>query len=154
MRFKLREAAFPPQVYADYPAARQTTGARSLRDIKKKKKSAVSRRVAEEADAVETRQPGRAAPAPQTGGEMRTESNTVDLRGKSVQEAASACLDAFSMAKMNGRRVVYLLTGHGPTGALKEGVRRWLGNERQKVKRYSGADQEDGGDAFTKVELR
>jgi DNA-nicking Smr family endonuclease len=51
-------------------------------------------------------------------------------------------------------QVVYILHGHGEKGVLKQKVRAWLQSERTLVKRFSSADQADGGDAFTRVELR
>jgi DNA mismatch repair protein MutS2 len=84
---------------------------------------------------------------------MRTESNTVDVRGCNLMEAQERVRSKFSTALMNGRPVVYILHGHGTGGVLKTKLRAWLGKEqRQKlVKEFGPADQLDGGDALTRV---
>lgn len=84
---------------------------------------------------------------------MRTESNTVDIRGCSLEEAKEKVKDKFSASLMSGRPVVYILHGHGSGGVLKTKVRNWLRSERDLVKRFEPADPSDGGDAFTRVEL-
>jgi DNA mismatch repair protein MutS2 len=85
---------------------------------------------------------------------IRTDGNTVDVRGCNLEEASSMCKDKFSMSLTAGRPVVYILHGHGTSGILKTKIRNWLKSERTLVKRFSPADQSDGGDAFTRVELR
>jgi len=85
---------------------------------------------------------------------IRTDSNTVDVRGCNLEEASSKCKDKFSMSLMSGRPVVYILHGHGTSGVLKNKIRNWLKSERTLVKRFGPADSSDGGDAFTRVELR
>jgi dsDNA-specific endonuclease/ATPase MutS2 len=54
---------------------------------------------------------------------------------------------------MSNRSVVYIPHGHG-TGVLKKKIREWLQCDRQWVKKFRLADQEDGGDALTRVELK
>lgn len=51
-------------------------------------------------------------------------------------------------------KVVYILHGHGTQGVLKSKLRTWLGRDKQWVKKWSAADKDDGGDAFTRVELK
>ena len=85
---------------------------------------------------------------------IRTDSNTVDVRGCNLEEAKSMCKDKFSSSLMSGRSVVYILHGHGTSGILKNKVRNWLKSERTVIKRFGPADSSDGGDAFTRVELR
>jgi DNA mismatch repair protein MutS2 len=63
------------------------------------------------------------------------------------------CDNFFSSVSLQGRHYVYLLHGHG-TGALKTKLRDWLARERHYVKRFAPAEQSDGGDAFTMVELK
>ena len=46
---------------------------------------------------------------------------------------------------------VFLLHGHG-TGALKDGLRRWLRSSAY-VADWCPADEDQGGDAFTIVQL-
>jgi DNA mismatch repair protein MutS2 len=85
---------------------------------------------------------------------IRTESNTVDVRGCTLDEAKTKGTEAFSRCLMSGRSVVYILHGHGTGGVLKAKIRSWLQSERSLVRRYLPADRSDGGDAFTRVELR
>jgi DNA mismatch repair protein MutS2 len=83
---------------------------------------------------------------------MRTESNTVDVRGCNLMEAQERVRSKFSAALMAGRPVVYILHGHGTGGVLKTKLRAWLVQERHKlVKEFGPADQLDGGDAVTRV---
>ena len=85
---------------------------------------------------------------------IRTESNTVDVRGMNLELAKEKVKDRFSVCLMNNRPVVYILHGHGSGGVLKTKIRNWLKQERDLVKRWKPADTPDGGDAFTQVELR
>jgi dsDNA-specific endonuclease/ATPase MutS2 len=85
---------------------------------------------------------------------IRTDSNTVDVRGSNFEEAKSAIQEKISRCLMNGQSVVYVLHGHGTGGILKAKVRGWCKSERQLIKRFAPADQADGGDAFTRIELR
>jgi DNA mismatch repair protein MutS2 len=84
---------------------------------------------------------------------MRTESNTVDVRGCNLMEAQERVRSKFSTALMNGRPVVYILHGHGTGGVLKTKLRAWLVKEQRHklVKEFGPADQLDGGDALTRV---
>jgi DNA mismatch repair protein MutS2 len=84
---------------------------------------------------------------------MRTESNTVDVRGCNLSDAQEKVRDKFSTCFMSGRSVVYILHGHGTGGILKNKIRTWLKTE-QLVKSFVPADRSDGGDAFTRVDLR
>ena len=82
---------------------------------------------------------------------VRTDSNTLDLRGKRVHEAideVEAFLDGLSLTE---HRCGYLLHGHG-TGALKTALRQWIPKSRFGRSWRSGGP-DDGGDAFTVVEL-
>jgi len=88
------------------------------------------------------------------GVNMRTDSNTVDVRGCNLEEAKDKAATKFSSALMAGRPVVYILHGHGTGGVLKTKIRNWLKTERQLVKKFQPADKSDGGDAFTRVELK
>jgi DNA mismatch repair protein MutS2 len=83
---------------------------------------------------------------------MRTESNTVDVRGCNLVDAQEKVRDKFSTCLMNGRSVVYILHGHGTGGVLKSKIRAWLRSEKL-VKSFGPADRSDGGDAFTRVDL-
>jgi DNA mismatch repair protein MutS2 len=85
---------------------------------------------------------------------MRMDSNTVDVRGCNLLEAQEMAKAKFSSALMSGRTVVYILHGHGTGGVLKTKIRNWLKTERTLVKSSQSADKADGGDAFTRVELK
>lgn len=85
---------------------------------------------------------------------IRTESNTVDVRGCTFEEAKDRVREKISKCIMNGRPVVYVLHGHGTGGVLKSKIRGWLKSERQLVKKWGPAAQTDGGDAFTRLEVR
>jgi DNA mismatch repair protein MutS2 len=86
--------------------------------------------------------------------QMKTDANTVDVRGLNLLEAQEKVKDKCSMSLMSGRSVIYILHGHGTGGVLKNKVRNWLRTERSLVKRWEPAKQEDGGDSHTRVELK
>jgi DNA mismatch repair protein MutS2 len=88
-----------------------------------------------------------------SGTTMKTKSNTVDCIGLTFEESKRKCIDAFSKATMQNRSTVYILHGHG-TGVLKKKIRSWLQEDRQWAKTFRSADQADGGDALTMVELK
>lgn len=73
--------------------------------------------------------------------------NTLDLRGKRVEEALAEAETFFDRMVMRGQGTVFLLHGHG-TGALKEGLRGEL-RHNAYVKDWAPASEEQGGDAFT-----
>merc|ERR1711920_529082 len=85
---------------------------------------------------------------------IRTNSNTIDIRGNNLEESKRACEDFFSKCLLSRRNVVFILHGHGTGGVLKSKIRDWLRKERHWVKRFESAHSSDGGDAFTKVELK
>lgn len=84
---------------------------------------------------------------------IRTESNTLDLRGSNFEEGRRKCENFFSKNLMSNREVVYVLHGHG-TGVLKQKLREWFKRDREWVQSYRAADKDDGGDAFTRVQLK
>jgi DNA mismatch repair protein MutS2 len=73
--------------------------------------------------------------------------NTLDLRGKRVDEAIGEVELFFDRMVMRGQDTVFLLHGHG-TGALKEALRSELRGNAY-VKDWAPASEEQGGDAFT-----
>ncbi|MGI8934073.1 MAG: endonuclease MutS2 [Phormidesmis sp.] len=79
--------------------------------------------------------------------EIRTESNTVDLRGMRVAEAEIA-LDA-AIAEAYGP--LWLIHGHG-TGKLRRGVQEYL-KQHPQVKSFEAAEQADGGTGVTIAKL-
>jgi DNA mismatch repair protein MutS2 len=84
---------------------------------------------------------------------IRTVSNTIDVRGCTLEEAKEKARDKFSSAILSGRSTVYILHGHGSGGVLRDKVRNWLRSE-SAVKSYGPAESADGGNAFTRVTLK
>jgi DNA mismatch repair protein MutS2 len=105
------------------------------------------------------RKPGRAPRQPSRAqrdegdrwGGVRRPGNSVDLRGKRLEEAIEATEIFLDAMVLRGEPAAWVLTGHG-TGVLKEGLRRWLGDSRY-VTRWRAAQEGEGGDAWTVVEL-
>ena len=83
--------------------------------------------------------------------QMRTAQNTLDLRGQRYDDAERET-DYFLDRMTRSGGPCYILHGHG-TGALKTGLRRFLKSDA-RVKSAKPAAHDDGGDAFTRVELR
>jgi len=82
---------------------------------------------------------------------VRSPGNTCDLRGQRVEPALER-VEAFLDERMlRGDAVAFVLHGHG-TGALKTAVRAWLPSSRHAA-RWRPAGHDEGGDAFTVVEL-
>ncbi len=103
--------------------------------------------------------PGRAPrrePEPEPTSEVatarvRTTANTCDLRGMRADEAlevAERFLDGLALARLSP---AFLLHGHG-SGVLKAAVRSWLPRCRY-VSAWRPADADEGGDAYTVVEI-
>jgi DNA mismatch repair protein MutS2 len=83
---------------------------------------------------------------------LRTESNTLDLRGARVAEGL-AQLDTFlDDAVLRGADAVFVLHGHG-TGVLKTAVRNALADSPY-VAASAPASDEQGGDGFTVAVLK
>ncbi|MCB9695183.1 MAG: Smr/MutS family protein [Alphaproteobacteria bacterium] len=82
---------------------------------------------------------------------LRMPGNTLDLRGKRVDEGQDEAERFFDRAVRSGQDTVFLLHGHG-TGALKDGLRGWLRSSAY-VSDWAAASEEQGGDAFTVVRL-
>jgi DNA mismatch repair protein MutS2 len=126
-------------------------------DTKRKLSKAAERALMNESSAPTPRRdatPGGSTKPAGASLTMRTESNTVDVRGLNLSEASDKAKEKFSQCLMTNRSVVFVLHGHGTTGVLKSKVRQWLRSENKLVKRFAPASREDGGDAFTVVELR
>ncbi len=85
---------------------------------------------------------------------IRTEGNTVDVRGCNLEDARDKVTSKISQCKMNGHSALYVLHGHGSGGVLKTKLRGWMKMERRLIKKFKPADAADGGDAFTRIELR
>jgi DNA mismatch repair protein MutS2 len=84
---------------------------------------------------------------------MRTEGNTIDVRGSNLEDAKDKVTGKISQCIMNGHKSVYVLHGHGSGGVLKSKLRDWLKTEKRLIKNWAPADSSDGGDAFTRIEL-
>ena len=85
---------------------------------------------------------------------MRTDSNTVDVRGYNLEDAKDKVTGKISQCIMIGHKSVYVLHGHGTGGVLKSKLRGWFKMERRFIKNWAPADSSDGGDAFTRLELK
>jgi DNA mismatch repair protein MutS2 len=86
------------------------------------------------------------------GADVRTISNTLDLRGKRYEESLEMADTFLYQMISRGVRVAFILHGHG-TGALKKGIREWLPTV-SVAKSWRACDDGEGGDAFTKVFLK
>ncbi|MEC7987943.1 MAG: Smr/MutS family protein, partial [Myxococcota bacterium] len=75
--------------------------------------------------------------------------NTCDLRGKRVEESKRIAEKFFDDQESG---TVYLLHGHG-TGILKTSLRKWLPSSPY-VDRFRAGRPEEGGDAFTVVQIK
>jgi dsDNA-specific endonuclease/ATPase MutS2 len=84
---------------------------------------------------------------------MRTDSNTVDVRGCNLEAAQEKIQSKISECMMSGHSSIYVLHGHGSGGVLKSKLRNWFKSETRLIMKYAPADGPDGGDAFTRLEL-
>jgi len=85
---------------------------------------------------------------------FRTEGNTVDVRGCNFEDTKDKVTGKISQCIMNGHKSLYVLHGHGSGGVLKSKLRAWLKTEKRLIKKWAPADTSDGGDAFTRIELK
>ncbi len=83
---------------------------------------------------------------------MRHQGNTLDLRGKRVDEGIDAVEHFLDQLIMRGQDIGFILHGHG-TGAMKQAVRQWL-KSSPHVDRYIPANADQGGDAYTVVGVK
>lgn len=83
--------------------------------------------------------------------QMRTQRNTLDLRGRTLEDAQIESDNFLYRVKGAGFPSAFLLHGHG-TGVLKRGLRTWL-KSHPIVRRANAAKEDDGGDAFTEVQF-
>lgn len=82
---------------------------------------------------------------------VRTASNTLDLRGKRVEEALLETESFLDRASMSGTHLVMIIHGHG-TGAVKAAVRQYLSTCAYS-KNYRPGETYEGGDGVTVVDL-
>ena len=149
MSMKLAEVSLPPKSFV---AVKKNANQANKGRIGMSK---MARKALEEEEADMTLNKGSNRPAKQSNGPvMRLSSNTVDCLGCNLEEAKRKCENKFAKVMMNKNPVVFILHGHGTSGTLKTKIRDWLRREKQFVKKFGPADASDGGDAFTKVELK
>lgn len=79
-------------------------------------------------------------------------SYTLDLRGKRAQDALDELDIYLDKASLSSLSPVYIIHGHG-TGALKSAVREYLAKSAY-VKKFEPAEQGQGGDGVSIVDLR
>jgi len=89
--------------------------------------------------------------APEPASDPKTSDTTLDLRGQRADDALEQ-LEAFlDKLLRDGRRTGHVLHGHGG-GSLKKAVRQYLSRSRY-VSRHAPGGLEDGGDAWTVIDL-
>ncbi len=82
---------------------------------------------------------------------LMDEDRTLDLRGKTIQEALSELEEALDRATQARESRMKIIHGHG-TEALKKAVRTYLSRSIY-VKKWKAGSQENGGDGITWAEL-
>jgi DNA mismatch repair protein MutS2 len=103
---------------------------------------------ASDAEKAPPKAPKKTAPKPgRDPTPVRTESNTVDVRGLRVEEAQERVEAFIDLLLSEGEPAGFVLHGHG-TGVLKSAIRDHLGGHRF-IARARSADDDQGGDAFT-----
>ncbi len=83
---------------------------------------------------------------------IQTSFNTIDLRGKRVDEALQEMEYAIDGMVRSGIRSAVIIHGHG-TGAMKEAVRQWLRYSSYVTQSRPG-EYGEGGDGVTIAQLR
>ena len=83
---------------------------------------------------------------------LRMDFNTLDLRGRRLDDAMDALPSFLDRMTLEGRPIAFVLHGHG-TGVLKAAVRKWLPSSGY-VRAWRPCDPGEGGDAYTIVGLR
>lgn len=78
---------------------------------------------------------------------VRTETNTIDIRGQRIHQAESSLEGAIARATAQGSQVLWVIHGKG-TGKLREGVHEFLKHHPQ-IKKYNIAEQKEGGSGVT-----
>ncbi|MBV5260523.1 endonuclease MutS2 [Synechococcus moorigangaii CMS01] len=94
--------------------------------------------------------PKKQPPPKQTPTEIitvRTNSNTVDIRGQRLHQAESSLEQAIATATAAGAHVLWIIHGKG-TGKLREGVHEFLKYHPQ-IQKYALAEQKEGGAGVT-----
>ncbi|MBC60915.1 MAG: hypothetical protein CMP11_00510 [Zetaproteobacteria bacterium] len=81
---------------------------------------------------------------------FQTPSNSIDVRGKLIDEALSEIWKTMDNMILSGRRVLFVIHGHG-TGALKDAIRTSLLKNCPYDVRFHPAEKENGGDGTTVI---
>ena len=81
-----------------------------------------------------------------------TASQTIDLRGKTIEEAEEMMLSALDRSMFEGVMAIRLIHGHG-SGKLKNLVRSYC-LDSPYVSKFRTGEREEGGDGVTIVELK
>ena len=79
-------------------------------------------------------------------------SQTLDLRGRRVEEALDEVENYLDMASLANLSPVYIIHGHG-TGALKEAVRNLL-KDSPYVAKFRPGGESEGGDGVSVVDIK
>ena len=83
---------------------------------------------------------------------IRTSTNTLDLRGKRVEEALTLGEQFLDGALISGMSPLMVIHGHG-TGAIKKAVREYMKSSRY-VRSYRSGEMHEGGDGVTVVDVK
>ncbi|HMP50752.1 MAG TPA: Smr/MutS family protein [Candidatus Melainabacteria bacterium] len=83
---------------------------------------------------------------------IRTSTNTLDLRGKRVEEALTLVEQFLDGALISGMSPLMVIHGHG-TGAIKKAVREYMKSSRY-VRSYRSGEMHEGGDGVTVVDVK
>src|SRR5690606_1265491 len=94
--------------------------------------------------------PAKASGSPEVPFTPQTGTNSIDLRGKDVDDAIRATLDFLDRSLMRGEESVILIHGHG-TGALQNALRHALRTSCPYDVRFRPGIDQEGGDGVTVV---
>lgn len=83
---------------------------------------------------------------------IRSTDPTIDVRGKTTEEAISQIEDLLDSFTLNGDDRVKIIHGHG-TGSLKKSIRNYL-SRSPYVEKWHAAKEEQGGDGATWAYLK
>ncbi|WP_053235178.1 endonuclease MutS2 [Sandaracinus amylolyticus] len=100
----------------------------------------------------ETPTPAHAPPPAAEPIAVRTDSNTLDLRGLRVDEALGLAESFLDRLYGSGEKIGFLVHGVG-TGALRDAVRDYLRGATRYVKRWRPGESDEGGDRVTVVQI-
>lgn len=83
---------------------------------------------------------------------VQTSFNTIDIRGKRVDDGLKTMEEAFDRMSRSGIHTVIIIHGHG-TGAMKEAVRKNIAHSYY-VENFRSGEMGEGGDGVTIVNLK